>query len=165
MIDSFEPPENALFMANELAASTATDNRSTARLLYGTAVSFRAAGQEGDDDVAFTYNVSVGGLFARTLAPLAPRERVWLELWAPRSSRRVRLAGTVAWRRPFGPNESATVPAGFGIRITDGLDGDLDLWRDGCARLERAQRRLNGPEVVSVSRPPTVRSSVSPATA
>jgi hypothetical protein len=164
VIDSFAPPENALFVANELAASTATDNRSTTRLLYGTAVGFREAGREGDDDVAFTYNVSVGGLFARTLAPLAPREEVWLELWAPRSSRRVRLVGTVAWRRPFGPNESATVPAGFGIQITGGLGGDLDLWREGCAQLERAQRRVRTPDVVPMT-PAPIRASVSPATA
>jgi len=70
------------------------------------------------------------------------RVHVWLELWAPRSSRRVRLAGKVAWRRHFGPNERATVPPGFGVQVTAGLAGDLERWRDGCALLQRDELRL-----------------------
>jgi Tfp pilus assembly protein PilZ/CheY-like chemotaxis protein len=152
VVDSYAPPENALFVANELATSAAADNRSAHRLLYGTSVGFRAAGREEDDDVGFTYNVSDNGLFVRTLAPLAAGDDVWLELWAPRSSRRVRLAGKVAWRRHFGPDESATVPPGFGVHVTEGLAGDLERWRDGCALLQRDEARLR-PQLASKMRP------------
>lgn len=147
VIDSYGPPANALFVANELAAASATENRSAARMLYGTSVSFRAAGREDEDDVGFVYNASANGVFVRTLAPLERGDDVWLELWAPRSSRRVRLAGKVAWRRPFGTNESATVPPGFGVHVTDGLAGDLDRWRDGCAVLERDALRANAARI------------------
>ncbi len=128
--DGFAPPENVLFLVNELLAARGVDKRATPRLLYGTAVAFRAAGRE-EDEVGFSYNISGGGLYVRTLAPLEPKQEVWLEMWPPRSERRVRLAGTVAWRRPFGPVGGATVPAGFGVQITDGLAGDFDRWRAG----------------------------------
>jgi Tfp pilus assembly protein PilZ/CheY-like chemotaxis protein len=130
VIDGFAAPENALFVVNELLAARGVDKRATARLLYGTAVTFRAAGR-AEDEVGFAYNVSAGGLYVRTLAPLEAGQEVWLELWPPRTERRVRLAGRVAWRRPFGPVGGATVPAGFGVQLTDGLSGDLGRWQAG----------------------------------
>jgi CheY-like chemotaxis protein/Tfp pilus assembly protein PilZ len=128
--DGFAPPENLLFVANELARSGATDGRASARLLYGTVVAFRQAGRDAD---AFgcTYNISAGGLYVRTLAPLSSGDEVWLELLPPRTDRRVRLEGKVVWRRRFGPIESATVPPGFGVQITDGAKGDLTRYETG----------------------------------
>jgi Tfp pilus assembly protein PilZ len=128
--DGFAAPENVLFLTNELLNRRGVDQRASVRMLYGTAVAFRLAGRD-EDDIGFSYNVSAGGLYVRTLAPLDAGQELWLELWPPRSERRVRLAGTVAWKRPFGPTEGATVPAGFGVKITEGLAGDLDRWRGG----------------------------------
>ncbi len=128
--DGFAPPENLLFVANELGRSGATDGRSSARLLYGTVVGFRHAGRD-EDAFGCTYNISAGGLYVRTLAPLDGGEDVWIELRPPRSDRRVRLEGKVVWRRRFGPIESATVPPGFGIQISDGAQGDLARYEAG----------------------------------
>jgi Tfp pilus assembly protein PilZ len=128
--DGFAPPENVLFLTNELLSRRGVDKRASARVLYGTTVAFRGAGRD-EDEIGFSYNVSAGGVYVRTLAPLDAEQEVWLDMWSPRSERRVRLAGTVAWKRAFGPTEGATVPAGFGVRVTDGLAGDLDRWRVG----------------------------------
>ena len=128
--DGFAPPENVLFLVNELLAARGVDKRASARLLYGTTVAFRAAGRDADE-IGFSYNVSAGGLYVRTLAPLEPGQEAWLEMWPPRSERRVRLSGKVAWRRPFGNIGGATVPAGFGVTISEGLAGDFDRWRAG----------------------------------
>ena len=128
--DGFAPPENVLFLTNELLSQRGVDHRSSPRVLYGTTVAFRAAGRD-EDEIGFSYNVSAGGLYVRTLAPLDAGQELWLEMWPPRSERRVRLAGKVAWKRVFGPSEGATVPAGFGVQLTDGLAGDLDRWREG----------------------------------
>jgi CheY-like chemotaxis protein/Tfp pilus assembly protein PilZ len=128
--DGFAPPENLLFVANELGRSGATDGRASARLLYGTVVAFRAAGR-AEDAYGCTYNISAGGLYVRTLAPLDKGEDVWIELMPPRTDRRVRLEGKVVWRRRFGPIESATVPPGFGIQITDATKGDLARYEAG----------------------------------
>jgi Tfp pilus assembly protein PilZ len=130
VLDGFAPPENVLFVVNELLSARGVDQRGSARLLYGTSVAFRAAGRE-EDEIGFSYNVSATGVYVRTLAPLEPKQDVWLEMWTPRSERRVRLAGTVAWRRPFGPRGGATVPAGFGVQLKEGLAGDLERWRAG----------------------------------
>jgi DNA-binding response OmpR family regulator len=128
--DGFAPPENLLFVANELGRTGSTDGRASARLLYGAVVAFRQAGRTSD---AFgcTYNISAGGLYVRTLAPLNGGEEVWIEVTPPRSDRRVRLEGKVVWRRRFGPIESATVPPGFGVQITDGAKGDLTRYESG----------------------------------
>jgi Tfp pilus assembly protein PilZ/CheY-like chemotaxis protein len=128
--DGFAPPENLLFVANELGRSGATDGRASARLLYGTVVAFRTAGRE-KDAFGCSYNISAGGLYVRTLAPLDRGQDVWIELIPPRSDRRVRLEGKVVWRRRFGPIESATVPPGFGVQITDGAKGDMARYEAG----------------------------------
>lgn len=131
--DGFAAPENVLFSANELLLGDRTSGRASPRVAHGTSVAFRAAGREFDEQ-GFTYNVSEKGLYVRTLS--APEdEEAWLELSPPRLDRRVRLVGRVAWRRPFGYNEMATVPPGFGVEIVDGAKRDLALWSDGYARL------------------------------
>lgn len=127
--DGFAPPENLVFLANELERGGLDDKRASRRLLYGTTVAFRAAGRD-EDDYGYTYNISLGGVYVRTLAP--PEEDiVWLEFKPPRSERRVRLEGRVVWRRRFGPAEKATVPPGFGVAITDAMRRDLAAWNDG----------------------------------
>lgn len=128
--DAFAPAENILFVSNELGRPRGTDLRGSQRLLYGTTVGFRSVGREMDDH-GFTYNVSEGGLYVRTLAP-PDDELVWLELCPPRGERRVRLVGRVAWRRGLAKGEYATVPPGFGVEIIDGARMDVSAWRDGC---------------------------------
>lgn len=134
VLDAYAPPDHVLFVANELLRPELAERRSSSRVLFGTAVSFRGAGA-AEDDVGLTYNLSASGLFVRTLAPLEADQEVWLELWPPHTTRAVRLAGRVAWRRPFGPTWTATVPPGFGVALTGGLPGDLERWRAAHAAL------------------------------
>jgi DNA-binding response OmpR family regulator len=126
--DGFAPAENVLFVSNELGRGFGTDKRTSARLLFGTTVSFRGAGRESDD-WGYSYNISESGLYVRTLAP-PDDDLVWLELCPPRGERRVRLVGKVAWRRGLGKGEFATVPPGFGVQIVDGAKMDLEIWVD-----------------------------------
>lgn len=128
--DASAPPENVLFLANELVAGSLANKRQAVRILYGTTVRFRPEGLE-EDEIGFSYNVSSGGLYVRTLAP-PTEDLVWLELTPPKSPRRVRLVGEVAWRRPFGPHKKSTVPPGFGVRIVDGSKSSLARWIEGC---------------------------------
>jgi DNA-binding response OmpR family regulator len=131
-IDAYAPPENVLFASNELKGG-AVNNRRSPRILYGTTVAFRGAGRE-KDDYGFSYNISEGGLYVRTLAPPEDDE-VWVELCPPRSERRVRVVGKVAWRRRFNHNENATVPPGFGLSIIDGAKGDIEAWNAAYAAI------------------------------
>ncbi len=127
--DGYSPPENVVFLANELERGGAADQRASRRLLFGTKVAFRGVGRE-NDDFGFTYNVSDGGLYVRTLAPPSD-DRVWLELHPPRCDQRVRLEGHVVWRRSYGPSANATVPPGFGVKIVDGTLSSRELWSRG----------------------------------
>jgi DNA-binding response OmpR family regulator len=127
--DSFAPPENIVFLANELGRGKGNDKRASRRLLYGTLVAFRCAGREADD-YGLSYNVSAGGLYVRSLAPPV-EDRVWLELRPPRTERLVRLEGRVCWRRGYGPSAMATVPPGFGLEIMDGSRADREAWVTG----------------------------------
>lgn len=128
--DSFGPPENVLFVANELLRGSVPDARKSTRLLYGTTVRFRQAGA-GQDEVGYTYNLSAGGLYVRTLAPLTRGCEAWIEIAPPRTDRRVRLEGKVVWMRGFGPNDAATVPPGFGVQIMGGSVSDLERFSRG----------------------------------
>ncbi len=130
LADSFAPPDNVLYVANELArGGSLGDKRQSARLLYNTMVAYRPAGRE-QDDFGFSYNISEGGLYVRTVAP--PTEEVaWLELVPPRSELRVRLVCRVRWRVSFASGTVATVPPGFGAEIIDGASMDLAAWREG----------------------------------
>ena len=162
VVDAFAPAENALFVANDLAQTAGPENRSDPRILHGAAVCFRAAGRDADE-VGFTYNVSAGGLYVRTLAPLEVGEEVWLELRAPTHERRVRLSGRVAWRRPFARNASARVPPGFAVQIGTGLVGDLELWRAGCGALADREAAVPNLPRANPRRPSRTPSQLAPA--
>ncbi len=134
-IDGYAAPENVLFASNELRAG-GVNNRKSPRLLYGTTVAFRSAGRERDD-LGFTYNVSAGGLYVRTMAP-PDDDETWIELRPPRTEKLVRLVVKIAWRRRFNHNENATVPPGFGARIVDGARADLEGWEAGYQTMATA---------------------------
>ncbi len=166
-VDALDPPENALFLANELAAGASRENRREPRSLYGTLVAFRAPGGS-KDDTGFSYNVSPGGLYVRTLAP-PPESQVWLELRSPGSSRRARLEGRIAWSRPFGPNARATAPPGWGVEITSMLESERSVWEQGCRDLAAREAwrppapPREGRPVRPPSRPPPKPKSLAPA--
>jgi len=145
--DASAPPENVVFLANELAAGRMPDKRATPRILHGTTIRFRGEGRD-EDELGFTYNVSEGGMYVRTLAPPSD-DIVWLELTPPKSQKRVRLVGEVAWRRPFGPHGKATVPPGFGVKIVDATRSSKGTWVSGCseAAAEIYTRSLLAPPI------------------
>ena len=134
--DAFAPPEDVLFLCNELESDRVGNQRTSPRILYGTSVGFRGAGRH-EDDYGFTYNVSAGGVYVRTLVP-PEDDMVWLELCPPRSNARVRLVGRIAWRRGFGPNQRATVPPGFGAAIVDTARADMEAWKASYEMLAEA---------------------------
>ena len=154
--DAFASPETLLFVANELINRPAVDGRQSERLLYGTTVDFRAAGRRSADE-GYSFNVSAGGIYVRTLAPPERGTEVWLEFVPPRSDRLVHLEGTVAWARRYGPGHNATVPIGFGVQITGGSKADVvrygSSYRSFLAERLSVRRRTGQPVAASVRAP------------
>ncbi|MFO0566932.1 MAG: PilZ domain-containing protein [Polyangiaceae bacterium] len=138
-------PENVLFTSNELLGSGAAALRKDERVLYGTLVAYKVAGSE-QEETGFSYNLSRGGLYVRSLAPMEG-DRVWVELRPPRAKSRVRLEGRVAWRRSYDPASGASAPPGFGVALTDGLGDSMALWTEHVEAFVRSTRR--GPQAVA----------------
>lgn len=136
------PPEDVLFMSNQLLARGNEHERESVRILFGTTVWFRSPGAD-EDEIGLTYNISAAGLYVRTLVPPAGDD-VWLELRPPRSRRRVRLEGKIIWRRSFGFSELATTPAGFGVQITGALGDGLEAWQQAYRAFSADNQRHIG---------------------
>src|SRR5690606_12894809 len=86
LCDRAAAPDEILYAANEILLAPAETRRKAPRLPYGACTWIRAVGT-GEDVVGFSYNVSTGGAFVRTLYPFAPGDAVWLEIAPPRSER------------------------------------------------------------------------------
>jgi CheY-like chemotaxis protein len=131
--DAFASPATLLFVANELLGRPLQDARKSERLLYGTSVRFRTAGRD-NEDIGYSYNVSAGGLYVRSLALPERSEELWLEFVPPRSDRLVHLEGKAVWVRRYGPAGKATVPTGFGVEITGASATDRSRFEEGYLR-------------------------------
>lgn len=132
------PPEDAIFVANELLRPALSEGRASERLLHATVASFREEGQEYAQ-YGITYNVSREGLYVRTLMPPPVNTDVWIELRPPTLDSLVHLEARVVWTRRFGPSAGATAPPGFGVRITGGGERSMTRWHDGYERLRRSR--------------------------
>jgi DNA-binding response OmpR family regulator len=141
-------PWQLLYRSNELT-SRIDDRRGELRRPFGSFVLFRAAGSD-DDDVGVAYNLSSGGMFVRTFAPVLSDD-VWLEWRVPQDKTRVRLEGRVAWRQAsLCDTERPASPLGFGVEFRDYLGGARKL-------LERALEVLDGYSKRSLSSRPCTR--------
>jgi hypothetical protein len=129
-------PEDILFLANEIVFGKGNRPREW-RALYGTPVAFRPLGAT-TDDYGFTYDVSPGGLYVRSLLP-CESDDVEVELRPPERDERVRLLGKVVRRFAFGSGSVASAPPGFGVKVTGPSSPALTLWIEACrAHVEQA---------------------------
>lgn len=124
------PPDDLLFVANELLRPDVQNLRSSRRLLYGALCAFRSAGTL-HPSLGLTYNISREGLYVRTLDPPKGDSEVWLELRPPVESRVVHLRGRVAWVRRLSTGPGGAAPPGFGVRFAEAAcpPRDLALYR------------------------------------
>lgn len=110
------PVDNVIFAANEIIRPVQTRQRGSSRLLFGTLCSYRAEGQLAADH-GYTYNVSRGGLYIRTMDAPAMGSKVSIELTPPYSNESVTLVARVQWTRSFTDGHGGPSPAGFGVEI------------------------------------------------
>ena len=142
-VSAFGPPENVLYLANELSADAKEDNRDDERLLYGTFATFRPA-DGGEAEPAFTYNVSREGLYIRTLAPPSA-DRLLVVLRPPNSDRTVELTVQVLRHRKFGPPGGETAPPGFAMSVLEGDPDDLARWKSAFSEVSMVESLIPSP--------------------
>jgi len=110
------PPDNLLFLANELLRPDVENLRASERVLFGTMCGFRPAG-ELTPTYGLTYNLSREGMFVRTLDAPVRGTPLWLEMRPPRGEGAVHLRGEVVWSRGLSNGAGGATPPGFGLRI------------------------------------------------
>jgi uncharacterized protein (TIGR02266 family) len=92
------------------------DLRGAERVPFFANVEFRASGREWLS--GFSYDVSAGGLFVRTLSPIASGLAVELKVSFRGPQAPGLVTGVVAWSNPFRPRTSYSCPVGIGVRFS-----------------------------------------------
>lgn len=119
------PPDNLLFLANELLNPDVEDARASTRVLYETLCGFRVGGTLRPS-YGLTYNISREGMYVRTLDPPPANASIWLELCPPDRTHVVHLRGHVVWSSGLqAPGGGA--PPGFGLRISAEDSPEVDF--------------------------------------
>lgn len=124
LLESGSDVSGLTFIINELCAPQRPKGfRKSARLLYGTPVSF----VHGDGETAFygfTYNISIDGVYIRTLTPLPVPSRMDISFKPPFGTRRIIANAQVAWVKLFGQEDGPISPPGMGVQFTSMMDDD-----------------------------------------
>jgi hypothetical protein len=124
-----------LFFADEQAKATFKDRRASARKLYSSICSFRAVGAL-QPTYGVTHNLSLEGMYVRTLDAPRPQSSLWIELHAPMNGTPLHLRAHAVWQRLPGAGEGV-LPPGFGLRIDAEQcpPGDIKALADGYEAL------------------------------
>jgi CheY-like chemotaxis protein len=110
------PPDELVFLANE---STMRDHgrlRAAPRFPCAALVRFREPG--GPWRHGLSYNISVSGLYVRTILPPAGASIIELEIQPP-AGEVIATRARVAWRRPFAARANRSVPTGMGLKLCE----------------------------------------------
>jgi len=90
--------------------------RSSERIPFFSVVDFSVDGATWS--TGFSYDLSAGGLFVRTLTPAPPHTELRLQVRSVSESSSEHSSGVVAWANPYWPRSSFTAAVGMGIRLT-----------------------------------------------
>lgn len=103
------PPEDLLFLVNDLLLSTSETRRQSQRRLWSEVIRF------AESRVGFSYNLSQRGIFIRTLAPPRLGAKVSIETAPTPEIPPLSALGRVVWVKPYTPRASRSYPPGFGV--------------------------------------------------
>ena len=137
--------ERLTFLMNELLTPAPPMARRTPRLLYGTPVSYAAAGA-GKLFNGYSYNVNHGGVFVRSLTPLPSQTLIQMRFRPPFGRGEVAGRAHVMWVSGFAESNGAASPPGMGVQFVDWDVADKAGYEAGYrALLEHQERSLSSP--------------------
>lgn len=142
--------EGLTFLMNEMLTPPPVGVRRSPRLLFGAPAAFV---NEGGEVVfqGYTYNVSMGGVYLRSLTPFPLQTRITVDFQPPYGRGRVVADAQVCWVKRLGDTGGAASPPGMGIQFLS-----MDVADD--AGFEAGYRRLldqNQETPSKLSHPPT----------
>lgn len=120
VLDLQRPLETVMNRLNRVLAGTIR-NPGMERVPFFSRVDFRVPGERAWQ-AGFAYDLSLIGIFVRTLTPL--KRGTELELEVDYGGKKQPVRGLVAWMNPFGQRTSYAYPPGMGIHLS-GLTPDL----------------------------------------
>lgn len=93
-----------------------TQLRSSERTPFFSVVDFSVDGRDWFS--GFAYDISAGGIFIRTLTPMAPMTELQVRVRTAGETAAAHSAGVVAWSNPYWPRSSFAAAVGMGVRLT-----------------------------------------------
>jgi DNA-binding response OmpR family regulator len=115
--DKRRSPDDLVFLAHEASVQDHAKLRTSPRLLCAVLVGFRREG--GRWEYGLTHNISLSGLYVRTIDPPEPGSMLELEFMPPGSGAPVTARARVAWRKDFSQRASRSSPTGMGLQIVE----------------------------------------------
>ncbi|MBI5479383.1 MAG: PilZ domain-containing protein [Deltaproteobacteria bacterium] len=115
--DKRRPPDELVFLAHEASITDHAKLRASPRLLCAILVGFRREG--GRWEYGLSHNLSLSGLYVRTIDPPPQEAQVDLEFTPPGNEAPVRTRGQVMWRKDFSARAVRASPTGMGLKLLD----------------------------------------------
>lgn len=137
VIDANAPVEALVERLNKLLNLSSTSLLTRERLPFFCPVDFRSAGgaTSGAWDSGFSFNISAGGLFVRTLQPLRKGSAVEMRVRLTTMRETIAATGVVAWANPPRGRTVFSYPVGMGIAFLGALSPRLKSLIDMCRAL------------------------------
>jgi uncharacterized protein (TIGR02266 family) len=133
-----EVPEALLKRIHPLFYRVVRDIRADERVPFFCPVEYREIGDETAAwNSCFSYDMSPGGIFLRTLVPARPRASIDLHLHLPAQREEITGTGVVAWANPHDARKVFTYPVGMGIQFVGISPKALTQLRQLCTSLKK----------------------------
>lgn len=110
-------PDAILFHVQEILKKPLKDLRQSRRIPLFTPIRFQVDTIK-DAVWAFTRDMSLNGLFVRTVAPPPPETMLTVTFKVPTEEGTVQVGARVAWRKEHGRQGDPAKPAGMGVQFT-----------------------------------------------
>ncbi|QRO00656.1 response regulator [Archangium violaceum] len=126
-------PEQIIQKANAWFSRAIDALQPEARVPFFCPVEYREAGNIfGSWSSCFSYDLSPGGIFLRTLVPARPGAAVELKIHLTTLRMELLGSGVVAWSNAYAPRKTASYPTGMGVHFLGMSPRGLAQLRELC---------------------------------
>jgi uncharacterized protein (TIGR02266 family) len=121
------PLDDLLRRVRALLSCTPQDLRADSRVSFFCPVEFREAGGVTTEEwtSGYSFNVSSGGIFVRTLVPCRPGSAVEMRIRLTTTSDEMTVTGVVAWSNPYASTRMLSYPVGMGVQFLGAISKKL----------------------------------------